>query len=62
MIETSDLTGDLAARDGKANPADLTYALAKGARNGGVTIREWVRVTGILTTEPRATQTRAAGR
>jgi glycine cleavage system aminomethyltransferase T/glycine/D-amino acid oxidase-like deaminating enzyme len=35
--------------DGKANPADLTYALARGARAGGATIRERTRVTGILT-------------
>jgi len=35
--------------DGKANPTDLTYALAKGARAGGVTIRERTRVTGIRT-------------
>jgi heterotetrameric sarcosine oxidase gamma subunit len=35
--------------DGKANPTDLTYALAKGARAGGATIRERTRVTGILT-------------
>ncbi len=31
--------------DGKANPADLTLALAKGARNRGVKIFEDVRVT-----------------
>jgi glycine cleavage system aminomethyltransferase T/glycine/D-amino acid oxidase-like deaminating enzyme len=35
--------------DGKANPTDLTYALAKGARDGGVLIRERTRVTGVLT-------------
>jgi 4-methylaminobutanoate oxidase (formaldehyde-forming) len=49
-------TGDLAGAiwlpdDGKANPADLTYALAKGARNRGVTIRERTRVTGIATAD-----------
>ena len=32
--------------DGKANPADLTMALAKGARNHGVKICEGVSVTG----------------
>ena len=48
VIETSDLTGAIwLPDDGKANPADLTYALAKGARSGGVTIRERTRVTGI---------------
>src|SRR5260370_1273147 len=35
--------------DGRANPADLTAALARGARDRGVTIRERTRVTGILT-------------
>jgi 4-methylaminobutanoate oxidase (formaldehyde-forming) len=35
--------------DGKANPTDLTYALAKGARMAGVVIAERTRVTGILT-------------
>src|SRR5688572_16566101 len=35
--------------DGKANPADLTLALAKGARNRGVKIFEDVRVTGFDT-------------
>ena len=35
--------------DGRANPTDLTAALAKGARDRGVLIRERVRVTGIRT-------------
>ena len=35
--------------DGRANPTDLTAALARGARDRGVTIRERTRVTGILT-------------
>jgi sarcosine dehydrogenase len=33
--------------DGKANPADVTQALARGARTGGATLREGVRVTGV---------------
>ena len=33
--------------DGKANPADLTLALAKGARNRGVRIFENVRAAGL---------------
>jgi len=33
--------------DGKANPADLTQALAKGARAGGAVVIEGTRVTGI---------------
>ena len=35
--------------DGRANPTDLTAALARGARGKGVTIREKTRVIGILT-------------
>jgi 4-methylaminobutanoate oxidase (formaldehyde-forming) len=33
--------------DGQASPSDITQSLAKGARNGGVTICEGVTVTGI---------------
>ncbi len=39
--------------DGKANPADITQALAKGARTGGVRIFEKTRVTAIDTKEGR---------
>ena len=39
--------------DGKANPADLTQALAKGARAGGARIREGVRVTGFIRKDGR---------
>ena len=35
--------------DGRANPTDLTAALARGARDRGVLIRERTRVTGIRT-------------
>ena len=50
LIETGDLAGALwLPDDGKANPTDLTYSLARGARQRGVTIRERTRVTGILT-------------
>jgi len=41
IMQTNDLKGQSGCReDGKANPADLTLALAKGARNGGVRIFE----------------------
>ncbi len=40
--------------DGKANPADLTQALARGARNRGVTIREGVAVTDVVLEKGRA--------
>jgi 4-methylaminobutanoate oxidase (formaldehyde-forming) len=49
LMRTDDLQGAVwLPGDGKANPADLTLALAKGARNRGVKIFEGVRVT-----EPR---------
>jgi sarcosine dehydrogenase len=35
--------------DGQANPSDIAMSLAKGARQGGVTIKEGVRVTGFDT-------------
>jgi len=45
IMETADLQGAVwLPGDGKANPADLTMALAKGARNAGVTILEGIRV------------------
>ncbi len=56
LMETRDLAGAVwLPGDGKANPADLTLALAKGARNRGVRIVEGVRVTGatLLRTEHR---------
>ena len=50
IMETGDLQGAVwLPGDGKANPADLTLALAKGARNRGVRICEGVRVTGAVT-------------
>src|SRR6516164_6770030 len=50
VMRTDDLAGAIwLPDDGKANPTDLTYALARGARQGGATIRERTRVTGILT-------------
>ena len=45
----------LVPSDGYVNPADVTQALAKGARNGGVKIREGVCVTGILRDGRRVT-------
>ncbi len=50
IMATDDLAGAIwLPDDGKANPTDLTYALARGARAGGAVIRERTRVTGILT-------------
>ena len=49
ILHIDDLQGALwIPGDGKANPADLTMSLAKGARNRGVTIQENVEVTGVL--------------
>jgi 4-methylaminobutanoate oxidase (formaldehyde-forming) len=52
VIATDDLLGAIwLPQDGRANPTDLTLALAKGARNRGVRIHERVRVLGVDTTE-----------
>lgn len=48
LAETGDvLAGFLAQGDGRVNPVDVTMALAKGARNGGVKIFENTPVTGF---------------
>jgi sarcosine dehydrogenase len=48
VMRTDDLVGALwLPGDGKANPTDVTQALAKGARMGGVRIFEQTRVTAI---------------
>ena len=61
-MDTADLAGALwLPDDGKANPTDLTYALARGARDRGVTIRQRTRVTGILTAGGAVTGVRLAG-
>ena len=47
-MRTDDLQGALwFPHDGKANPADLTQSLAKGARNFGVKIVQGVRATAV---------------
>jgi glycine cleavage system aminomethyltransferase T/glycine/D-amino acid oxidase-like deaminating enzyme len=52
VLETGDLAGALwLPGDGRANPADLTAALARGARMRGAVIAERVRVTGITISE-----------
>jgi glycine cleavage system aminomethyltransferase T/glycine/D-amino acid oxidase-like deaminating enzyme len=49
IMATGDLQGAVwLPGDGKANPTDLTVALAKGARNAGVQIVEGVRVEGAV--------------
>ncbi|MBI3373297.1 MAG: FAD-dependent oxidoreductase [Betaproteobacteria bacterium] len=48
LLRIDDLQGALwFPQDGKANPADLTQSLARGARNLGVKIVQGVKVTGV---------------
>jgi glycine/D-amino acid oxidase-like deaminating enzyme/glycine cleavage system aminomethyltransferase T len=48
VLRSDDLQGALwFPQDGKANPADLTQSLARGARNMGVKIVQGVRVSGV---------------
>ena len=50
LMSTDDLVGAIwLPGDGKANPTDLTMALAKGARQRGARVVEHVRVFEILT-------------
>jgi 4-methylaminobutanoate oxidase (formaldehyde-forming) len=56
IMRTDDLVGAVwLPGDGKANPTDITQALAKGARNGGVRIFEKTRVTAVETKDGRVT-------
>ena len=55
IMRTDDLVGGLwLPRDGKVNPADVTQALARGARRNGARIFEKTRVTAIHTKNGRA--------
>src|SRR3954466_12540454 len=55
------LAGFYVADDGRANPVDVTMALAKGARTHGATILEGVPVLGVLTSPMRGGRRRVAG-
>ncbi|MHA1547378.1 MAG: GcvT family protein [Alphaproteobacteria bacterium] len=56
LINVDDVVGAVfLPKDGKVNPIDVTQALAKGARNGGVQIFEDARVTAIHTKNGRVT-------
>ena len=49
LLRTDDLAGAIwLPGDGRADPVDLTAALARGARQRGALVRERVRVTGVL--------------
>ena len=61
LLRTDDLEGGLwIPGDGKANPADLTMSLAKGARNRGVKVVEDIEVIGVLTHNGRITGVRTS--
>lgn len=48
LMQVDDVVGAaFLPTDGQASPSDITMSLAKGARQGGITIREGVSVTGI---------------
>jgi len=49
------LAGFFSPGDGRVNPVDVTMALARGARTGGVQIFEETTVTGITTEDQRVT-------
>ena len=56
LMDVSDLVGAaFLPTDGQANPSDITQALAKGARAGGVRIVEDCPVTAIRVTDGRVT-------
>ncbi len=58
IMDVSDLVGAIwLPGDGRANPTDLTAALARGARQRGATIMERVRVTGIAVADRPQTET-----
>jgi glycine cleavage system aminomethyltransferase T/glycine/D-amino acid oxidase-like deaminating enzyme len=59
LLRTDDLLGAIwLPGDGRANPVDLTAALARGARLRGAIIAERVRVTGIASCDGRVTGVR----
>ena len=56
LMRTDDLTGAIwLPNDAKANPSDLTQALARGARNLGVMIAERTKATGFTLDRGRVT-------
>ena len=59
VMRVDDLVGAIwLPADGKANPTDLTFALAKGARMRGTRVVEKTRVIDILTHDGRVTGVR----
>ncbi|HEX9035330.1 MAG TPA: FAD-dependent oxidoreductase [Streptosporangiaceae bacterium] len=63
IMNVSDLVGAIwLPGDGRANPTDLTAALARGARMRGATIRERTRVTGIAVADGAGPRDQGPGR
>jgi glycine cleavage system aminomethyltransferase T/glycine/D-amino acid oxidase-like deaminating enzyme len=61
-MQVEDLVGAIwLPGDGRANPTDLTEALARGARQGGARIFEKTRVTGVLLHRGRVSGVRTTG-
>jgi 4-methylaminobutanoate oxidase (formaldehyde-forming) len=61
LLRTEDLSGAVwIPGDGKANPADLTMSLAKGARNRGAKLVEDTEVTAVLVENGRVAGVRTA--
>ncbi|MFI6451327.1 FAD-dependent oxidoreductase [Streptosporangium amethystogenes] len=59
MMRTDDLVGAVwLPGDGKANPTDMTQALARGARNRGAKVLENTKVIGIDVVDGRVTGVR----
>lgn len=59
VMRVDDLVGAIwLPADGKANPTDLTFALAKGARSRGCRILEKTRVLDVLTADGAVTGVR----
>ncbi|MBT4689991.1 MAG: GcvT family protein [Rhodospirillaceae bacterium] len=56
LLNVDDVVGGVfLPKDGQINPSDLTQALAKGARAGGATVLENIKVTDISTEGGRVT-------
>ena len=56
QVDAADvMAGFFTANEGRADPANVAMSLAKGARMGGVTVREGVRVLGIEQKDGRVT-------
>jgi 4-methylaminobutanoate oxidase (formaldehyde-forming) len=59
QLDTTDvMAGFYTANEGRADPANVSMSLAKGARLGGAKVIEGVKVTGISTSKGRVTGVR----